>query len=233
MDADLHAPAVASVPGGRFEMGSARGRPDESPVHEAEVPAFRLARTPVTRAQYGLFVRAARPAEAPPWWSDPAFSDSDQPVVGVTWHEATAYAEWLGTTLGGRWRLPTEAEWERAARGGLEHASTAWGDAVPVGEVPEGGLRSPWPVGRGTPNGYGLFDMGTIVHEWCLDWYGADYYRDAPRFDPRGPAEGSRRSSRGGSWRHRVRWSPPSARSSLPPSYRYADYGFRVLLEVG
>ena len=74
--------------------------------------------------------------------------------------------------------------------------------------------------------------MGTIVHEWCLDWYGADYYREAPRFDPRGPAEGSRRASRGGSWRHRVRWSPPSARSSLPPSYRYADYGFRVLLEI-
>jgi formylglycine-generating enzyme len=233
MDADLHAPAVVSVPGGRFEMGSARGRPDESPVHEAEVPAFRLGRTPVTRAQYGVFVRAGRPEEAPPWWSDPAFSDSDQPVVGVTWHEATAYAEWLGTTLGGRWRLPTEAEWERAARGGLEHASTAWGDVVPAGEVPQGGLRSPWPVGRGTPNGYGLLDMGTIVHEWCLDWYGADYYRDAPRFDPRGPAEGSRRSSRGGSWRHRVRWSPPSARSSLPPSYRYADYGFRVLLEGG
>jgi formylglycine-generating enzyme required for sulfatase activity len=88
-------------------------------------------------------------------------------------------------------------------------------------------------VGRGTPNGYGLLDIGTIVHEWCGDWYDAGYYREAPRLDPRGPAEGSRRSSRGGSWRHRVRWSPPSARSSLPPSYRYADYGFRVLREVG
>jgi formylglycine-generating enzyme len=232
MDAQPQPPALVSVPGGRFGMGSAQGRPDECPVHEAEVPAFRLARAPVTRAQYAAFARACRPQPSP-WWSDPAFADPEQPVVGVTWHEATAYAEWLSMTLGGRWRLPTEAEWERAARGGLEQAPTAWGDALPAREVPEGELSGPWPVGRGTPNGYGLLDMSTIVHEWCLDWYRADYYRDAPRIDPRGPAEGSRRSSRGGSWRHRVRWSPPSARSSLPPSYRYADYGFRVLLEVG
>jgi formylglycine-generating enzyme required for sulfatase activity len=232
MDARPRAPAVVAVPGGRFEMGSAQGRPDESPVHEAAVAAFHLARTPVTRAQYASFARASG-AATPPWWSDPAFAASDQPVVGVTWHEAAAYGEWLSGSLGGRWRLPTEAEWERAARGGLERAPTPWGEAVPEGELPGGALRGPWPVGRGTPNGYGLLDMGTIVHEWCLDWYAADYYRAAPRVDPRGPAEGQRRSSRGGSWRHRVRWSPPSARSSLPPSFRYADYGFRVLREVG
>jgi formylglycine-generating enzyme len=225
-------PEMISVPGGRFEMGSAGGRPDESPVHAVGVEPFHLARTPVTRAQYAAFTLAARP-EPPTWWSDPAFSAPDQPVVGVTWHEAVAYAEWLSDTVGGRWRLPSEAEWERAARGGLEQAPTAWGDSVPAQEVPEGPLCGPWPVGRGTPNGYGLLDMGTIVHEWCLDWYDPDYYRDAPRIDPRGPAEGARRSSRGGSWRHRVRWSPPSARSSLPPSFRYADYGFRVLREIG
>jgi formylglycine-generating enzyme required for sulfatase activity len=232
MDARPQVPAVLPVPGGRFRMGSAGGRPDEAPVHEADVAPFHLARTPVTRAQYAAFARATR-RETPPWWSDPAFTAPDQPVVGVTWHDAADYAEWLGATVGGRWRLPTEAEWERAARGGLEQAPTAWGKTVPAGEVPEGLLRGPWSVGRGTANRYGLFDMGTIVHEWCLDWYGPDYYQDAPREDPRGPAEGSRRSSRGGSWRHRVRWSPPSARSSLPPSYRYADYGFRVLQEIG
>jgi formylglycine-generating enzyme required for sulfatase activity len=231
MDARPEVPAVVSVPGGRFVMGSERGRPDEGPAHAAEVAAFRLARTPVTRAQYASFAHA-QGAETPPWWSDPAFAARDQPVVGVTWHEAAAYAVWLCESVGGRWRLPTEAEWERAARGGLEQAPTPWGEVVPAGEVPEGALSGPWPVGRGTPNGYGLLDMGTVVHEWCLDWYGADYYREAPRLDPRGPAEGCRRSSRGGSWRHRVRWSPPSARSSLPPSYRYADYGFRVLLEA-
>jgi formylglycine-generating enzyme required for sulfatase activity len=212
-------------------MGSAHGRPDEGPIHDVELPAFRLSVTPVTRAQYAAFLQATG-ADPPPWWPDAAFSATDQPVVGVTWHDAAAYAEWLSATAGGRWRLPTEAEWERAARGGLEQAATPWGETVPRGEVPEGPLSGPWPVGRGTGNGYGLLDMGTIVHEWCLDWYGAHYYLDAPRVDPRGPAEGSRRSSRGGSWRHRVRWSPPSARSSLPPSFRYADYGFRVLREV-
>jgi sulfatase modifying factor 1 len=88
-------------------------------------------------------------------------------------------------------------------------------------------------VGQGTPNGYGLLDPGTIVHEWCLDWYSAHYYAVSPPRDPRGPDAGERRSSQGGSWRHHVRWSPPAARSSLPPAFRYADYGFRVVLEIG
>jgi formylglycine-generating enzyme required for sulfatase activity len=211
-------PVTIAVPEGTFLMGSATGRPDESPPHAVTVRAFRLGRTPVTHAQYARFVEEGLAPE-PPWWRDPAFDAPDQPVVGVTWFEAAAYARWLTDRLGGTWRLPSEAEWERAARGGLAGAPTAWGDALPPGEVPDGPLAGPWPAGRGIPNGYGLLDMGTIVHEWCLDWYG--------------PEEGMRRASRGGSWRHHVRWSPPSARSSLPPGLRYADYGFRVLEEVG
>src|SRR6185436_2512437 len=127
--------------------------------------------------------------EAPPWWSDSAFADPAQPVVGVTWFEACAYADWLGGVHGGRWRLPTEAEWERAARGGLAGAPTAWGGELPAGEVPAGPLAAPWPAGRGRANGYGLLDIGTIVHEWCLDWYGAGYYAVSPVQDPRGPEE--------------------------------------------
>jgi formylglycine-generating enzyme required for sulfatase activity len=223
---------TVSIPGGSFRMGSAQGRPDERPVHLVCVGAFHLARTAVTRAQYEPFLRAGR-ASAPPWWSDPGFGDPAQPVVGVTWFDACAYAEWLGATLGGAWRLPTEAEWERAARGGLEDAPTAWGPELPNDEVPAGPLAAPWPCGRGRPNGLGLLDMGTIVHEWCLDWYGAGYYAISPATDPHGPDEGDRRASRGGSWRHHVRWSPPAARSSLPPEFRYADYGFRVLREDG
>ena len=130
----------------------------------------RIGRTPVTNADYAPFVVAGR-APAPPWWTDPAYAAPEQPVVGVTWFEACDYAAWLSELTGGRWRLPTEAEWERAARGGLTGAATAWGDALPAGEVPDGPLAGPWPVGGGTPNGYGLLDMGTIVHEWCLDWY--------------------------------------------------------------
>jgi sulfatase modifying factor 1 len=220
------APALVLVPSGRLLMGSSSGRPDEQPVHAVEMAAFRLGVTPVTHAQYALFLENGG-AEAPPWWADPAFDAPDQPVVGVTWEDAGAFAQWLGRTHGGLWRLPTEAEWEWAARGGLVQAPTAWGDVLPADEVPEGPLEGPWPVGRGTPNGYGLFDMGTIVHEWCADRY-APYGAPAPE-----PEEGARRASRGGSWRHRVRWSPPSARSSLPPSSRYADYGFRVLCASG
>jgi formylglycine-generating enzyme required for sulfatase activity len=226
------APPLVAVPAGRFLMGAGAGRPDEQPVHAVEVGSFRLGLTPVTRAQYAPFLETG-PVDAPPWWNDPAFRASDQPVVGVTWDDASAYAEWLSRLHGGRWRLPTEAEWEWAARGGLAQAATSWGDALPPGEVPDGPLDGPWRVGRGTPNGFGLLDMGTVVHEWCLDWYAAAYYADAPLRDPRGPEEGERRASRGGSWRHRVRWSPPSARSSLPPSSRYADYGFRVLCASG
>jgi sulfatase modifying factor 1 len=220
------APPLAPIPAGRLAMGSASGRPDEQPVHLVDVAAFRLGTTPVTRAQYAPFLEG-REVDAPPWWTHPAFGAAGQPVVGVTWDDAAAFAAWLSRSCGGRWRLPTEAEWEWAARGGLVQAPTAWGDVLPPSEVPEGPLDGPWPVGLGTPNGYGLFDMGTIVHEWCADWY-KPYGEDAPE-----PTEASRRASRGGSWRHRVRWSPPSARSSLPPSSRYADYGFRVVCASG
>jgi sulfatase modifying factor 1 len=224
-------PATVEVPAGTFVMGSATGRPDEAPVHAVTVGAFRLGRTPVTNAQYAPFLQTGR-CSAPPWWGNPDFGEPEQPVVGVTWFEACAYARWLSETAGGAWRLPTEAEWERTARGGLAEAATAWGPAMPPSEVPAGQLAGPWPVGHGTPNGYGMLDPGTIVHEWCLDRYDAHYYRSSPLRDPRGPETGERRSSRGGSWRHHVRWSPPSARSSLPPTFRYADYGFRVLREI-
>jgi formylglycine-generating enzyme len=221
---------VVSIPGGVFLMGSDAGRPDEAPVHEVRVVPFWMARTPLTRAEYAPFL-AAGGAPPPPWWDDPAFGAAAQPVVGVTWLEAMAFAAWISGRDGGIWRLPTEAEWERAARGGLPQAPTAWGATVPEGEVPPGPLEAPWPVGRGTPNAFGLLDPGTVVHEWCLDWYSPTYYAAAVADDPRGPGEGERRSSRGGSWRHRVRWSPPAARSSLPPTFRYADYGFRLVRE--
>ena len=225
------APGTLFVPGGRFLMGSDTGRPDERPVHEVEVRPVRMGRTPVSNLEYAWFLATGRVPE-PPWWKDSAFWDPEQPVVGVTWDEAVAYCAWLSETFGGSWRLPTEAEWERASRGGLTGEPTAWGREIPPGEVPEQPLQGPWPLGRGTPNGYGLLDMGTVVHEWCLDWYDAGAYSGTRRYDPRGPQSGQRRASRGGSWRHHVRWSSPAARSSLPPNSRYADYGFRVIREV-
>jgi formylglycine-generating enzyme required for sulfatase activity len=251
---------TASVPAGAFRMGSWAGRPDERPVRAMTVGPFRLGVTPVTNALYEPFV-AEGLAPEPPWWRDPAFAAPSQPVVGITWFEAMAYAAWLGRTIGGAWRLPTEAEWERAMRGGLEDAPTAWGECVPKGEIPEGPIAGPWPVGRGTPNGFGILDPGTVVHEWCADRYGPYEPLDAIVAAIELPAEVSgaggtaevsgaggmaeeaarraasaaraveRKASRGGSWRHLQRWSPPAARSSLPPTLRYADYGFRVLRE--
>jgi formylglycine-generating enzyme required for sulfatase activity len=224
----MRLPDVVAIPAGPFAMGSGLGREDERPVHRVHVEAFEIGRTPVTNAEYAAFLEAAR-VETPPWWRDPRFADPDRPVVGVTWFEAGAYARWLSRVTGRRWRLPSEAEWERAARGGLEDQPTAWGSALPPGEVPEGKISGPWVVGRGAPNPYGVLDMGTIVHEWCLDWYDPGYYARSSLRSPRGPRRGSRRSSRGGAWRHRVRWSPPAARSSLPPNFRYSDYGFRIV----
>jgi formylglycine-generating enzyme required for sulfatase activity len=225
----LVAPAAVAIPGGWFRMGSENGRPDEGPVHVAEVAPFRMAITPVTVRQYAEFLATGPMVEPPPWWSDPDFSDPDQPVVGVSWFDAVAFAAWLATVSDDKWRLPTEAEWERAARGGLEGAATAWGSLLPSSEVPDGPLRGPWCVGVGTPNGYGLCDMGTIVHEWCLDVY-QPYEAAAAAATEDGAL--LRRSSRGGSWRHQQRWSSPSARSSLPPESRYADYGFRLVYEA-
>ena len=200
----MRVPDVVVVRGGRFEMGSERGRPDEAPVHEVQLGAFQLGRTPVTNAEYAACVAAGRVAE-PPVWKDAAFSAEDRPVVGVSWFEASAYCAWLSDVSGDLWRLPTEAEWACAARGGLRSAPTAWGDSLPEDEVPAGPLAGPWSVGRGRPNGFGLHDAGTIVHEWCADWYAPTYYAVSPASRPSGPDEGSRRSSRGGSWRHRVR----------------------------
>ncbi len=215
------------IPASVFRMGSPQGRADERPVHETAVAAFHLCRTAVTRAEYAAYLFSSGVA-APPWWAVPGFEDPAHPVVGVSWEDATAYAGWLTAESGMAWRLPTEAEWECAARGGLDQAPTPWGAALPENEIPGGPLSGPWPVAGGAANGLGLYDMGTIVHEWCQDWYDPVYYARAPRENPRGPDAGTRRASRGGSWRHRVRWSPPAARSSLPPSFRYADYGFRL-----
>jgi formylglycine-generating enzyme required for sulfatase activity len=186
------------------------------PADPAGVGSFLLGRTPVTNREYASFLACGR-VPNPPWWTHPDFCSPLQPVVGVSWEESSAYCAWLSESAHGLWRLPSEAEWEWAARGGLSHPSTAWGETIPAGEIPEGPLRGPWEAGRGVPNSYGLLDMGTIVHEWCLDWR-----------EPARPGFPGRRASRGGSWRHAVRWSSPEASSSLPPGYRYSDYGFRV-----
>ncbi len=226
---DLVQSSLVRVPEGWFLMGSETGQDNERPVHRVWVDEFELAARQVTNADYGRYL-AATGAPEPPQFRDPQFHHPEQPVVSVSWFEATAYCEWLSASSGRGYRLPTEAEWERAARGGLESKLYSWGDDPPQ-SLP--GYEQRWrtgpePVGRSSPNGFGLFDIGDNVHEWCRDWYDAGYYAVSPERNPQGPEAGVRRASRGGSWRHHVKVARCAARSSIPPHFRYADYGFRV-----
>lgn len=169
------------------------------------VPAFAVGRYPVTNADYAPYL-AASGVPAPPWWTHPDFADPEQPVVGVAWHEALAYCRWLSETDGRPYTLPTEAQWERAARGGVP-GRFPWGDAHPGTGRPDRPPR----VTEGKPNALGLYALSGVCHEWCLD------------------GDDTRRASRGGAWRHQDPWTPIAGRSSLPPALRYSDYGFRVV----
>ncbi len=233
MTTPVPAPALILLPPGSFLMGSEAGQECERPVHRVELDAFRLAATQVSNAEYAQFLAATGRA-APPQWQDPDFRDPRQPVVGVSWFDAAAYCEWLAAATSAGFRLPTEAEWEYAARGGLGGQPFPWGDAPPQSrrDYARRWLRGPEPVATAEPNSFGLFDMGENVHEWCRDWYDPDYYRLSPERNPPGAATGTRRASRGGSWRHHIKIARCSARSSIPPEFHYADYGFRVACGV-
>jgi len=168
------APVLVPILKGWFLMGCDTGQDNEKPVHRVWVDEFLLAACQVTNAEYTLFLLGTG-SQPPPFWNDADFNRPEQPVVGVSWHEAVRYCEWLRLHTGRAFRLPTEAEWERAARGGREGAPYPWGDAPPqllrdYAERCAGYWRTgPEPVGRGEANGYGLYNMCDNVHEWCSD----------------------------------------------------------------
>ena len=237
---EFPAPRLIHIAAGWFLMGSDDGQENERPVHRVWVDTFELGRCQVTNAEYAQFL-SARQHRKPLHWDDPNFSDPLQPVVAPSWFDAVSYCEWLSGKTQRRFRLPTEAEWEYAARGGLEQKQFPWGDEPPesLANYASRWKTSPEPVGRGESNGFGLCDIGANVHEWCADWFDGNYYRASPELNPQGPPESvspagaknpapARRASRGGSWRHFTKVSRCAARSSIPPEYRYADYGFRV-----
>lgn len=226
-------PALISIPAGSFLMGCDTGQDNEKPVHRVWVDEFLLAACQVTNSNYARFLSDTH-SPPPPFWSDPNFNHPEQPVVGVSWFEAVRYCEWLSARTGRHFRLPTEAEWERAARGGRENALFPWGDTPPE-SLPgyhDRWKTSPQPVGRAEANGFALYNMCDNVHEWCSDWYAPGYYSVSPERNPRGPETGDRRASRGGSWRHHIKRSRCAARSSIPPSFQYADFGFRVACDA-
>ncbi len=223
-------PEMVSLPGGTFVMGNDAGRPDERPAHGVSVGRFRGAVRCVSNAEYEVFAGATG-REPPRFWGDAGLNAPELPAVGITWFDAVAYCDWLARETGTAYRLPTEAEREFAALGGLERVDWPWGSQAPetrpeLAEVAS--LSTTHVPGSVCANGYGLMCMADNVHEWCSDWYDAAYYGVSPSESPAGPTTGKRRASRGGAWRHQIKFNRCSARSSLDPTFQYNDYGFRV-----
>ena len=252
--ADVSAGMVL-IPGGEFQMGSSDSEAyaDEKPVHTVYVDAFYIDKYEVTNAQYKAFV------DANPQWQKErlsrAYHDGDylkpwsgnsypsgkgnHPVVYVSWYAAMAYAQWAGK------RLPTEAEWEKAARGGLVRQNYPWGNGIGSTRANFGrNVGKTTPIGSYVPNGYGLYDMAGNVSEWCLDAYDADFYARSPFWNPiAGDASASQivnefrrvktsRVLRGGSWYTGALYLHVAYRVWNTPTVAYGNVGFRCARDV-
>ncbi len=245
-----------TLPPGILIMGDER-LPEASPRHEIEVGAFSIGRFPVTNLEYGEFIRAggyttqaywtamgwkalcARPYSAPAFWNDRRFNAPDQPVVGVTWYEAVAFCNWMSEKAGGRFRLPTEPEWEYAARGNESTRNFPWGDRFEPGRAntAEAGLGVTTPVNR-FPEGVSPFDVWDLagnVYEWTLSKWGKNWqelgypYPYRPQ-DGREEVEGSgARVMRGGSWFSPYFEAMCAYRSRFLAGSRASNIGFRVV----
>ncbi len=250
--------AFALVEGGDFTMGDALGvgTAKERPAHQVSVSDFYLGRTEVTAAQFSAFTnesgylteaeRAGSVMEIDPRintfvrreglsWRNPGFEQSpDNPAVWISWNDAAAFVRWLAAKTGRPFRLPTEAEWEFAARqrGGdllwsgtnrdAEVGDYAWHASNSSGRT--------HPVGKKKPNSLGIFDMSGNVWEWCGDWQ--EPYEDdgETAVDPTGPAQGRYKALRGGSWRVGPDVIRATYRNGYAPAYSHSSIGFRVAL---
>jgi len=227
------------IPPGEFLMGSpdTEGNEDEHPQHRVYVKAFYIDQHEVTNAQYRQFIEETGHRE-PDFWGNPYLSRPQQPIVGVSWHDAVGYAKWAQK------RLPTEAEWEKAARGGLEGKQYPWGDSFPnvsgqykanyyiEGNSAADGYQYTAPVGSYLPNGYKLYDMVGNVSEWVADWYNEIYYLSSPKQNPRGPQNGRYRVIRGGAWDVFAYDLRCANRDVGNPNRRYVHVGFRCAKNV-
>ena len=252
-------PRFARIPAGDFGMGAEDGDEDERPARRVQLDAFYISIHAVTNDQYADFVHATdHPAPAvrdlprvvtaahessfrelatPYVWrgGDPPRDRGRHPVTLVSYADAVAYCVWLATRLSRPVRLPTEAEWERAARGKLEGRRYPWGDDIDPSRanfLPDPTLkkhRGTRPVGCYPPNALELYDMSGNVWEWVADWYRPDAYRTAETHNPRGPAEGTLRIVRGGSWvTHDVSQLRCAHRHKVPSDTYAYSIGFRV-----
>jgi formylglycine-generating enzyme required for sulfatase activity len=211
------------VPAGEFWMGRDDGNDDEKPRHRVDLDAYYIDRYEITNELYQRFTKATR-RPAPQFRSQPNLNGASEPVVGVSWHDAEAYCRWAGK------RLPTEAEWEKAARG-VDGRSYPWGEQWDPGRAnsKESQQNGASPVGSypGGVSPYGAHDMAGNVWEWVSDWYAKDSYtRERPR-NPRGPETGSWKVLRGGSWGYLPYLLRTTSRLSIMPELRNTVIGFR------
>lgn len=255
------------VPAGAFKMGDnlGDGMTRERPVHVVDVDAFYIGKFEVTNGQWKKFRddpgyddptfwpnRYVTPRDQIPYWTQAnnhgggTPGTDDYPLLGVNWDAATAYCNWLSARTGKKYRLPTEAEWEKAARG-TDQRRYPWGATIdrayanfvgaqafdtvlPVGYY-DGSVRGDLQT-RSNASPYGAFDMAGNVMEWCQDWYSRDYYAVSPKKNPKGPETGAYRVLRGGSFFVEAHDLRTYARSPAWPSFQgYRMVGFRAARE--
>lgn len=216
------------IPGGEFRMGI-EGEGDDSPAHKVRLDSFYMESCEVTNAQYAKFCEE-KGEELPFFWGMEKFRCGpdfpNHPVVGVTWSDAKAYAEWRGM------RLPTEAEWEYAARGGLDGKQFPNGDDLDSNMANFRPSSGTLPVGNYPPNGYGLYDMAGNVVEWVHDYYDKDYYRTSPSENPRGPEDGKFQVIRGGGWHSGRSCNSVHYRNCLKSNWSDFNVGFRCARDL-
>lgn len=219
---------LVSVPGGTFQMGSPVDEvghtEEEGPQHEVTVAAFRIGRYPVTNEQYERFLAENPHVEAPRYWGDRQYNQPHQPVVGVSWHDAKAFADWAGM------QLPTEAQWEYACRAGTTtrfHAGDAEELLAGIGWYAANSTFKLHAVGQLAPNDIGLYDMHGNVDEWCRD--GARAYLAGAEQDPVGPLHRDSAAIRGGGWINNPLHCRSASRRTARKTLRNLNLGFRLV----
>jgi iron(II)-dependent oxidoreductase len=225
--------SMVLIPAGKFLMGKDTEKASSvSPAHKVKLDAFYMDKYEVTNGEYLKFCKETD-HKLPYFWGTEIFKSGenflDYPVVGVNWNDAKKYAEWAGK------RLPTEAEWEYAARGGLEGVDYPYGNEYTgkkFEQDPTGWQNFIEPVGKNEPNGYGLYDMSGNVWEWVADYFSRDYYKVSESDNPRGPEIESSRGIRGGSWVSGPGCKKVYYRKGLPGNWYDFAVGFRCAKDV-
>ena len=219
---------MIAVEGGTFTMGATAEQAsdaysDEKPTHQVTLSSYYIGKTEVTQELWQA-VMGSNPS---------GFSGANLPVEKVSWEDCQIFIAILNELTGKYFRLPTEAEWEYAARGGSKSQGYKYSGSNTVDDVawyPSNSSSKTHPVATKAPNELGIYDMSGNVLEWCSDWYSSSYYSSSSQYNPTGPASGSRRVYRGGSWGSSARLCRVSYRDYNGPSYRFYNLGLRLAL---